>query len=222
MSRQESHFGQSRRTVLFEGCLGAPREPAAVQLPAATGVGDRDAPLGYLDSQMHALNAIIALRDAKALSLSLGSPWCFGWPVLWSMEYAFICGPNPDGEDLDYVDTAIMPRMVARSLAIPELLSGWDNLYHCGEVPGLQELASHRPRALHPQLNLQPRPCAAAPPLANAGCKHSLSAAGVAPRVLRPLQQGRPLHLRQKQARGRSSARTRPSPRLMRRSEARP
>ena len=121
-SQKESCARQPGRAVRSKGSHGTPNEPSPVQLPVATDVGGRDVPFGYLDSTMQELNAMIALRDAKALALSLGSPCCFGRPVLWSAERA-ICEPHPDARPL-YVDASIMPRTVAR----------WDKLDPYGAV----------------------------------------------------------------------------------------
>ena len=110
-----SRVGQTRRVVRFEGCPDAPDEPAAEQLIVAADAGEKGVPRGYLDSQTHALNAVIALRDAKALAMSLGLPCRFVWPDLWRKDCAIMCSHHVDGAHLGYVGAASMPRMRPRS-----------------------------------------------------------------------------------------------------------
>ena len=123
-----------RRVVRFKGVPIASDEPANERPNSATRAGDVRLLRGYHATQMHELNSVIALRNAKALAMSLGLPCRFAWPVLWCKDCAVICSAHPEGPHKDYIGRAILPRMSPRSDAIKELFTNWEKLDHFGMV----------------------------------------------------------------------------------------
>jgi hypothetical protein len=79
-----------RRVVRLKGVPKAVNDPAEERRNIAKLVGDVRMLRGFQDTQMHELNSVIALRNAKALAMSLGLDCCFAWPVLGAKDDAII------------------------------------------------------------------------------------------------------------------------------------
>ena len=123
------------RAVRFKGVPNAVNDPAEIQPSVAEPASDTRTLRGFHDTQMHELDSAIALRNAKALAMSLGTSCHFAWPVLRNAEGAIICGVHPEGPTKDFIGEGIMPRMSSRENAIKELQASWNQHAQFGLVP---------------------------------------------------------------------------------------
>jgi hypothetical protein len=131
--------------VRFTGVPKVTYELAGKKRKVSKPAGDVKLLRDFHDTPLHELNALIALRDAKALAMSLGIHCRFEWPVLWRKDDAIICSAPPGGPKKDFTGKGIMPVILARSDAIKELDASWEKQVHFGLVPDIAERASHRP-----------------------------------------------------------------------------
>ena len=82
------------------------------------------------------LSSAIALRNAKELALKLETPipTDFGWPVLWSSDEAYYCGPHDD-RAVDHNDCPGMPERIRRDKAVVRFRGEWKEYLHLGDEP---------------------------------------------------------------------------------------
>jgi len=82
-ARKMSQSSRKRRVVRFKGVPRDSNEPAGGENNVDLPNGDVRLLRGFNDTEIHELNTVIALRNAKALAMSLGLNCRFAWPVLW-------------------------------------------------------------------------------------------------------------------------------------------
>jgi len=71
-ARELSQRTRERRTVRFKGVPRNSDEPAGIEHNNTLPNGEVRKLRGFNDAEMHELHTVIALRDAKALAMSLG------------------------------------------------------------------------------------------------------------------------------------------------------
>ena len=71
-ARKMSQSSRKRRVVRFKGVPRDSDEPADKGQNVAPPAGEMRTLRGFRDTEMHELNSVIALRNAKALAMSLG------------------------------------------------------------------------------------------------------------------------------------------------------
>ena len=119
--RRVSADSGKRHVVRFKGVPKVTYDLAGKGRNVTKPAGDVKLLRDFHDTPAHELNALIALRDAKALAMSLGIHCRFEWPVLWRKDDAIICSTPPGGPKKDFIGKGIMPIMRPRSDAIKEL-----------------------------------------------------------------------------------------------------